>query len=121
MSIQEPIFHTCCDLKRNHALTIFFYVCTKPSTCWIPSTENQRKSVYTEGFTARLYDCPHFLSPLYKTDCCFDPIPKHYKDYLKYVDPITRQRYDYATPIPSDNNIIEHYRNLTPIPMIKIF
>ena len=44
------------------------------------------------------------LSPLYKADCCFDRIPIHYKDTLMYVDPITRQTYDYATPILCDNN-----------------
>ena len=31
-------------------------------------------------------------------------IPLHYKDTLIYVDPITRQTYDYATSIPCDNN-----------------
>ena len=34
----------------------------------------------------------------------------HFKDTLKYVDPITRHTYDYATPIACDNipkNIIE--------------
>ena len=42
---------------------------------------------------------------------CFDRIPIHYKDTLMYVDPITRQTYDYASPIPCDKNprnIIEH-------------
>ena len=51
-----------------------------------------------------LYDCPHFRSPLYKADRCFDRIPIHFKDTLIYVDPITRQTYDYATPITCDNN-----------------
>ena len=44
------------------------------------------------------------MSPLYKADRCYDRIPIHYKDTLLYVDPITRQTYDYATPIPCDNN-----------------
>ena len=34
----------------------------------------------------------------------FDRIPIHFKDTLMYVDPITRQTYDYATPITCDNN-----------------
>ena len=66
--------------------------------------------LYVEGSTAWLYDCPHFLSPLYIADRCFVRIPIHFKDTLMYVDPTTRQTYDYATPITCDhnpNNIIE--------------
>ena len=51
-----------------------------------------------------MYDCPHFLSPLYKADRCSDRLPIHFKDTLFYVDPITRQSYDNATPIACDNN-----------------
>ena len=50
------------------------------------------------------------LSPLYITDCCFDRISIHVKDPLMYIDPITRQTFDYATPITCDKipkNIIE--------------
>ena len=54
--------------------------------------------------SAWLYDCPQFLSHLFKADRCFDRIPIHFKDTLMYVDPITRQTYDYATPIACDNN-----------------
>ena len=67
-------------------------------------TGNRSSFLYVEGSTAWLYDCPHFLSPLYKADRCFDRIPIHFKDTLMYVDPITRQTYDYATPITCDNN-----------------
>ena len=57
-----------------------------------------------DGSTAWLFDCPHFLPPLYKAGHCFDRIPIHYKDTLLYVDPNTRQTYDYASPNPCDNN-----------------
>ena len=67
-------------------------------------TGNRSNFLYVEGSTAWLYDCPHFLSPLYKADRCFERIPIHFKDTLMYVDPITRQTYDYATPITCDNN-----------------
>ena len=66
---------------------------------------NRSKFPYVEGSTAWLYDCPHFLSPLYKADRCFNRFVIHYKDTLMYVDPITRQTYDYATPMPCDNNL----------------
>ena len=62
-------------------------------------TGNRSKFLYVEGSTAWLYDCPHFLSPLYKADRCFDRIPIHFKDTLMYVDPYTRQTYDYATQL----------------------
>ena len=66
-------------------------------------TGNRSNFLYVEGSTAWLYDCPHFLSPLYKADRCFDRIPTHFKDTLMYINPITRQTYDYATPITCDN------------------
>ena len=67
-------------------------------------TGNRSNFLYVEGSTAWLYDCPHFLSPLNIADRCFDRIPIHSKDTLMYVDPNTRQTYDYATPITCDNN-----------------
>ena len=67
-------------------------------------TGNRNKFFYVEGSTCWLYDCPHFLSPLYKADRRFDRIPKHLKYTLMYVDPSTRQALDYATPIDCDNN-----------------
>ena len=38
-------------------------------------TGNRSNVLYVEGSTAWLYDCPHFISPLYKADKCFDRIP----------------------------------------------
>ena len=67
-------------------------------------TGNCSNCLYVEGSTAWLYDCPHFLSPLYKADRSFDRIPIHFKDTLMHVDPITRKTYDYATPIACDTN-----------------
>ena len=67
-------------------------------------TGNRSNFLYVEGSTAWLYDCPRFLSPLYKADRCFDRIPIHFKDTLMYVDPITRQTYDCSAPITCDSN-----------------
>ena len=55
------------------------------------STGNGSDFLYVEGSLAWLYDWPHFLLPFYKADRCFDRIPIHYKDALRYVDPIIRQ------------------------------
>ena len=45
-----------------------------------------------------------FFLHYYIADCCFDRIPIHFKDTLMYVEPITRQTYEYATPITCGNN-----------------
>ena len=65
---------------------------------------NRSNFHYVEGSTAWLYDCPLFISPLYKADKCFDRIPIHYRETIMYVDPITRQTFNYATPIECGNN-----------------
>ena len=49
-------------------------------------------------------ECPHHLSQLYIAEKCYDKIPISYFDTVKYVDPITRQTFDYATRIPCENN-----------------
>ena len=67
-------------------------------------TGNRNNFLYVEVSTAGLFDYSHFLSPIYKADRCFDRIPIHFKDSFMYVDPITRQTYDYATPFACDNN-----------------
>ena len=81
-----------------------------PSTCWLPLNGNRSNFLNVEGSTAWLYDCSHFPSPLFKADRCFDCMPVHFRDTLMYVDPITRQTYDYSTPIAFDKyprNVIE--------------
>ena len=111
MTVQEPnTLHTVCELERNQLLTILAMSVQNPHLAGFLLTGNRSNFLYVEGSTAWLYDCPHFLSPLYIADRYFDRIPIHFKDTLMYVDPITRQTYDYATPITCDtnpNNIIE--------------
>ena len=105
MTVQElNTLHTICELERNQLLTILAMSVQIPQLAGFHLTGNRSKFLYFEGSTAWLYDCPHFLSPLYKADRCIDRIPIHFKDTLMYVDPITRQTYDYATPITCDNN-----------------
>ena len=105
MTVQElNTLHTVCELERNQLLTILAMSVQNPQLAGFLLTGNRSNFLYVEGSTAWLYDCPHFLSPLYIADRCFDRIPIHFKDTLMYVDPITRQTYDYATPITCDNN-----------------
>ena len=117
MTVQElNTLHTVCELERNQLLTILAMSVQNPQLAGFLLTGNRSNFLYVEGSTAWLYDCPHFLSPSYKSDRCFDRIPIHLKDTLMYVDLITRQIYDYATPIACDNsprNIIELQYDLT--------
>ena len=105
MTVQElNTLHTICELERNQLLTILAMSVQNHQLAGFLLTGNRSNFLHVEGSTAWLYDCPHFLSPLYKADRCFDRIPIHFKDTLMYVDPITRQTNDYATPITCDNN-----------------
>ena len=105
VTVQElNTLHTICELERNQLLTKLAVSVQNPQLACFLLTGNCSIFLYVEGSTAWLYDCPHFLSPLYKADRCFDRIPIHFKDTLMYVDSITRQTYDYATPITCDNN-----------------
>ena len=53
-----------------------------------------------DGKVAWLYHCPKFLSPLRVLDKCYDRIPILFERTTKFVDPITRQTYDFASEIP---------------------
>ena len=92
MTVQElNTLHTKCELERNQLLTKLAMSVQNPQLAGFFLTGNRSNFLYVEGSTAWLYDCPHFLSLLYKADRCFDRIPIHFKDTLMYVDPITRQ------------------------------
>ena len=105
MTVQElNSLHTICQLERNQLLTKLAMSVQNPQLAGFFLTGNRSNFLYVEGSTAWLYDCPHFLSLLYKADRCFDHTPIHFKDTLMYVDPITRQTNDYATPNTCDNN-----------------
>ena len=85
MTVQEPnTLHTICELQRNQLLTILAMSVQNPQLAGFLLTGNRSNFLYVECSRAWLYDCPHFLSPLYKADCCFDRIPIHYKDTLMF-------------------------------------
>ena len=105
MTVQElNTLHTICELERTQLLTILAMSVKNPQLAGFLLTGNRSNFLYVEGSTAWLYDCPHFISPLYKADKCFDRIPIHYRETIMYVDPITRQTFNYATPIECGNN-----------------
>ena len=67
-------------------------------------TENRSNFLFLEGSTAWLKDCPQFPSPLYGVKKCFDRIAINYEYSVLYIDPITRQAFNYDTPMSCDNN-----------------
>ena len=105
MKVQElNTLYTVCELERTQLLTILAMSVKNPQLAGFLLTGNRSNFLYVEGSTAWLYDWPHFISPLYKADKCFDRIPIHYRETIMYVDPITRQTLFYATPIECGNN-----------------
>ena len=78
MTVQElNTVHTVCELERTQLLTILAMSVKNPQLAGFLLTGNRSNFLYVEGSTAWLYDCPHFISPLYKADKCFDRIPIH--------------------------------------------
>ena len=105
MTVQElKTLHSVCELERTQLLTILAISVKNTQLAGFLLTGNRSNFLYVEGSTAWLYDCPQFISPLYKADKCFDGIPIHYGETIMYVDPITRQTFNYATPIECGNN-----------------
>ena len=105
MTVQElNTLHTACELERTQLLTILAMSVKNPHLAGFLLTGTRSNFLYVEGTTAWLYDCPHFISPLYKVDKRFDTIPIHYRETIMYVDPITRHTFNYATPNECGNN-----------------
>ena len=104
MSVAElNTLHTICEVERTQLLTILAMSVKNPQLAGFLLTQNRSNFLYVEGSTAWLYDCPHHLSPLYIADQCYDKIPVKYLDTVMYVDPITRQTFEYANQIPCEN------------------
>ena len=103
MTVQElNRLHTVCELERTQLLTILAMSVKKPQLAGFLLTGNRNNFLYVEGSTVWLCDYPHFISHLYRADKCFDRIPIQYREAIMYVDPITRQTFNYATPIESE-------------------
>ena len=104
MTVQElNTLHTVSELERNQLLTILAKSVQNPELAVFLLTGNLSNFLYVESSTAWIDDCPPFFSRLYKADRYFDRILLHFEDTLMYVDPITKQTYDYATPFTCDN------------------
>ena len=81
MTVQElNTLHTICELERTQLLTTLAMSVKNPQLAGFLLTGSCSNFLYVEGSTAWLYDYPHFISPLYKADECFDRIPIHYRE-----------------------------------------
>ena len=129
MSVAElNTLHTICEVERTQLLTILAMSVKNPQLAGFLLTQDRSNFLYVEGSTAWLYDCPRHLSPLYIADQCYDKNPVNYLETVMYVDPITRQTFEYANQIPCENNpqnVIsldpdtDQYYVLTPQPIKK--
>ena len=120
MTVRDVNFlHTImCELNAiNFFLQHLLCVHKNPQLAGFLLTRNRSIFLDVECSTAWIYDCPPFLSPLYKADCGFDRIPIHDRDTITYVNPITRQTYGYATPTPCDHSL----RNIIELDLFSFF
>ena len=97
MSVAElNTLHTFCEVETTQLLTILAMFPKNPQLAGFLLTQNRSNFLYVEGSTAWLYDCPHHLSPLCIAEQCYGKIPVNSLDTVMYVDPITRQTFEYA-------------------------
>ena len=89
-----------CELERTQMLTILMLAMQNTRLAGYMLTGNRSMFLDTDGSVAWLYHCPKFLSPLKVLDKCYDRIPIMLERSTKFVDPITRQTYDFASEIP---------------------
>ena len=88
MTVQElNTLHAVCELERTQLLTILAMSVENPQLAGFLLTGNCSNFLYVEGSTPWLYECPHFISPLYEADNCFDRISIQYRETIMYVDP----------------------------------
>ena len=64
-------------------------------------TGNRSMFLETDGSVAWMYHCPKILSPLRVLDISHDRIPNLFEQTTKFVNPISRQTFDFASEIPS--------------------
>ena len=71
LTVQElNTLHIICELERSQLLTKLDKTVQMPQAGLL-LTGNRSNFLYVEGSTAWLYDCPHFISLLYKANCFY--------------------------------------------------
>ena len=99
-----------CELERTQMLTILMLAVQSARLVGQLLNENRSRFLETDGSVAWLYHCHKFLPPQRVLDKCYDRIPILFKRTTNFVDPITRQTYDFAPEIPclgDYNNVLQ--------------
>ena len=89
-----------CELERTQMLTVSMLALQNTRFPGYMLTGNKFMLPDADGSVAQLYPFSNFLSPLRLLNKCFDRIPILFERPTKFVDPITRQTYDFASEIP---------------------
>ena len=97
---EMTLLQSQCELERTQMLTILMLAMQNTRLAGYMLTGNRSMFLDTDGSVAWLYHCPKFLSPLKVLDKCYDRIPIMFERSTKFVYPITRQTYDFASEIP---------------------
>ena len=88
-----------CELRHTQLVTILMLVTQNTRLAGYMLTGNKFIFLDTNGSVAWLYHSPKFLSPLGVLDKFYDRIPILFERTTKFVNPITRQTYDFASVI----------------------
>ena len=89
-----------CEIERTQMLIILMLAMQNTKLAGYMLSGNRSMFLDTDGSFAWLYHCPKFLSSLRVLDKCYDRIPILFEWTTKFVDPITRQTYDFSSEIP---------------------
>ena len=94
------LFQNQCKIEGTQILCILMLAMQSTRLAGYMLFGNRSMFLDTGGSVALLNLCPKFLSPLIVLDQCYDRIPTLYERTTKYVDPITRQTFNFVSEIP---------------------
>ena len=103
-----------CENERILRFTILTLAIQDPIMAGYLLTGKRDQFLTMEGSIAWLYECPEVISPLDTTsNRCYDKIPIDFESKLQFVDPISRQTFEFSAEIEC-NGTEENIFNLDP-------
>ena len=97
---ETTLLQNQCELERTQMLTTLMLAMQNTRLAGYMLTGIRSMFLDTDGSVAWLYHCPKISSPLKVPDKCYDRIPILFERTTKFVDPIPRLTYDFASEIP---------------------
>ena len=91
-----------CEIERTQILTILTLSLINDRMAGYLLTGNRSNFLETDGTIAWLYTCKEHHSPLLIEKKCYDKIPVDYMGVKRFVDPITRQTFNFASEVQCD-------------------